>query len=341
MSDSNTIICHIGLSKCGSTVLQNAWAESTNYSSYVLTELVQTIRGAVIAAEGNLAELKQNIAHSKLNRQKLSHSPERYTVISSEGITGGFFQEARASVNIERHARECTAIALQACVDRVLLVVRNPLSWLLSSYYQQIKQGLAYEFHEFLTLHQEAILSNLDLENIIQIFSQLDADLTILPLEMMQENETGFWCEYERRLEIPRPNISSLATDVVSANITQRETIPLHRELNSILLRLESVIKSREFNDKNVVLDAMMKTRKWGTRRALSFADDNEISMIKNHLVSVRPRSSPEAVELDDDFLKFLRQRFIYPLEDLRLFPYEDVLKKYSNSIDVGIVEAV
>ena len=341
MSDSNTVICHIGLSKCGSTVLQNAWAESTNYSSYMLTDLVQTIRGAVIAAEGNLSELKRNISQSKLDRQALSRSPDRYVVISSEGITGGFFQEAPAQANVERHARECTAIALQSCVDRVLLVVRNPLSWLISSYYQQIKQGLAYQFKDFLTNHRAAILSNLDLENIIQIFSQLDADLTILPLELMQENEAFFWREYERRLEIPRPNINSLATDVVSANITQSETIPLHRELNSILLRLESVISSRDFNDKNVVLDAVMKTRKWGTRRALSFADDNEITMINDHLVSVKARSSPKAVELDDNFLTLLRQRFMSPLENLNVFPYDDVLEKYANSIDVGIVEPV
>ena len=127
----------------------------------------------------------------------------------------------------------------------------------------------------------------------------------------------------------------------MSANITQRETIPLHRELNSILLRLESVISSRDFNDKNMVLDAVMKTRKWGTRRALSFADDNEITMINDHLVSVKARSSPKGVELDDNFLTLLRQRFISPLENLNVFPYDDVLKKYSNSIDAGIVEPV
>ena len=341
MSDSNTVICHIGLSKCGSTVLQNAWAQSTNYSTYILTDLVQTIREAVIANKGNLSGLKRNISQNKLTRQALSRSPDRYTVISSEGITGGFFQEALAPANIARHARECTVIALQSCVDRVLLVVRNPLSWLLSCYYQQIKQGSAYQFNDFLTHHRAAILSNLDLENIIQIFSQLDAELTILPLELMQENEAFFWREYERRLEIPRPNINSLATDIMSANITQRETIPLHRELNSILLRLESVISSRDFNDKNMVLDAVMKTRKWGTRRALSFADENEITMINDHLDSVKAWSSPKVVELDDNFLTLLRQRFISPLENLNVFPYDDVLKKYSNSVDAGIVEPV
>lgn len=341
MSDSNTVICHIGLSKCGSTVLQNAWAQSTNYSTYILTDLVQTIRQALIANKGNHSELKRNISQNKLTRQALSRSPDRYTVISSEDITGGFFQEALAPANIERHARECTVIALQSCVDRVLLVVRNPLSWLLSRYYQQIKQGSAYQFNDFLTHHRAAILSNLDLENIIQIFSQLDAEITILPLELMQENEAFFWREYERRLEIPRPNINSLATDIMSANITQRETIPLHRELNSILLRLESVISSRDFNDKNMVLDAVMKTRKWGTRRALSFADDNEITMINDHLDSVKAWSSPKVVELDDNFLTLLSQRFISPLENLNVFPYDDVLKKYSNSIDAGIVEPV
>ena len=203
MSDSNTVICHIGLSKCGSTVLQNAWAQSTNYSTYILTDLVQTIREAVIANKGNLSELKRNISQNKLTRQALSRSPDRYTVISSEGITGGFFQEALAPANIERHARECTVIALQSCVDRVLLVVRNPLSWLLSCYYQQIKQGSAYQFNDFLTHHRAAILSNLDLENIIQIFSQLDAELTILPLELMQENEAFFWREYEEGWRYP------------------------------------------------------------------------------------------------------------------------------------------
>jgi hypothetical protein len=339
MSDSTTIICHIGLSKCGSTVLQNAWAESTNYSTYMLTELVQTIRGAIIAAEGNVDTLKQTISRSKLSRQALSDAPSRYTVISSEGITGGFFQEARPIKNIEKHARECIAVALQSCVDRVLLVVRNPLTWLISSYYQQIKQGSAYTFAEFFSMHYEAILSNLDLENIIQTFSQLDAELTVMPLEMMKENEALFWREYERRLEIPKPDINSLATDVLSANITQKETIALHRELNSILLRLETVISSRDFIDKNLILDAMIKTRKWGTRRALSLADDEQLRTLSNHLAPTSPKSSLIAVKLEDDFKRFLHQRFICPLKDSEVFPYDDILKKYSNSIDGGFVE--
>ena len=300
---------------------------------------MQTIREAVIANKGNLSELQRNISQNKLTRQALSRSPDRYTVISRKVLPVAFSGGA-SSRTLGACTRACV-IALQSCVDRVLLVVRNPLSWLLSRYYQQIKQGSAYQFNDFLTHHRAAILSNLDLENIIQIFSQLDAELTILPLELMQENEAFFWREYERRLEIPRPNINSLATDIMSANITQRETIPLHRELNSILLRLESVISSRDFNDKDMVLDAVMKTRKWGTRRALSFADDNEITMINDHLVSVTARSSPKGVELDDNFLTLLRQRFISPLENLNVFPYDDVLKKYSNSIDAGIVEPV
>jgi hypothetical protein len=128
------------------------------------------------------------------------------------------------------------------------------------------------------------VLANLDLASVVRTFSELDAELTVLPLETLNTNESLCWAEYERRTGFTRTNIKLLTSDKIGANITQRETIALHRELNIIMRELEIVLASNDFpfpEDNEDLLRPLKISRLWTVRRALSIENAEQLPASK------------------------------------------------------------
>ena len=155
-------------------------------------------------------------------------------------------------------------------MDRVLLIIRNPLALVVSSYYQDVKEGASHSFEAFMSTRRPDMLANLDLASMVRTFSKIDAKITVLPVEMLAGTEGIFWAEYERRLRLPKPNVDLLLSDPLAANSTRRETIPLHRQINAILSELEGVVALHEWPEGETLREALSCSRVWSVRRALS-----------------------------------------------------------------------
>lgn len=334
------VLCHIGLAKCGSTVLQNVWASSTNYSLYKCEELVQTVKEALIVNQHNLSAFQQTIAQKKLGENAFDVASGEYVVVSNEGFTNHFYASTTDHAELSRASLECYAALLKPCVDRVLLIVRNPFPLLISSYCQDIKQGASFSFEDFISTRRDDMLANLDLASVVRTFRELDAELAVLPLEILNTNESFFWAEYERRTGFPRPNTKSLTSDPIGANITRRETIPLHRQLNRIMSELERVVASNDFpEEKEDFQRALTFSRVWSVRRALSVANVEQLSRLTTLVGLQQPQSKKTIFEFDAELIDILRERFMLPLENPSMFPYRDILETYEASLDAGGIE--
>ena len=335
-----TVLCHVGLAKCGSTILQNAWARSTNYSLDKCEELVKGIKEIGISNPDHLNDLRQTLERADLNTDVFENTPGQYGVVSNEAITSHSYPSGFNHDDLSRRSLESFAAVLAPYVDRVLLIIRNPLALLVSSYCQDIKEGASHSFEAFMSTRRPDMLANLDLASIVQTFSKIDAKITVLPVEMLAGTEGIFWAEYERRLRLPKPDVDLLLSDPVAANSTRRETIPLHRQINAILSELEGVLALHEWPEGETLLEAISYSRVWSVRRALSVIGEDQFARLAA-MLGVPERQACTTFEFDRDFIDVLWENFMSPLECSELFPYKDVLASYKTSLDGGVVEII
>lgn len=331
-----SILCHVGLAKCASTTLQTSWDNATNYTGYFSHDLVATVRDSVLNNQSDLPQLKKVIEQNRLGAGAFSDATASYVVISDESFTNSGIATA-ADPQIARDVQECIAISLEACVDRVLMMVRDPLSWIRSAYYQQIKQGAAYDFNEFMTTRRRNIIENLDLGGILARFSRLDRDLVVLPMELLSSNEKQFWRDYEARLDFPAPD-SVKPTDRLNTNVTLANTMTLHRSLNALLERMEASVTRGNSPDRAMVLDALKNARTWGTRRALTFANADDLAFIEDAL-GTPSTIEPTIYQLDDVFTGEIEEKFLAPLRARDFFPYPDIWESYAASLSERVIE--
>ena len=252
-----TVLCHVGLAKCGSTVLQNAWERSTNYSLDQCEEPLKRIKEIVSSDPDHPIDLNQTLERGDLNTNLFEDTPGQYGVVSNEDITSHSYPSGSNYDDLARTSLESFAAVLAPYVDRVLLIIRNPFSLLVSSYCQDIKEGASYSFETFISTRRPDMLATLDLVSIVRAFSKIDARITVLPIELLAGTEGIFWAEYERRLRLPKPNVDLLSSDPLAANSTRRETIPLHRQINAILSELEGVVTVYQFPEGETLLEAL------------------------------------------------------------------------------------
>ena len=332
-----SVLCHIGLAKCASTTLQTSWANSSNYVGYFSHDLVTTVRDSVTKNQSDLPQFKRLLAQNGMSASAFSASNAQYLVISNESMTDSGVTTA-SDLQFARDVQDCIAISLEACVDKLLILVRDPLSWIRSRYYQQIKQGFAYEFGDFIANNGSNILENLDLEGIFSRFGRLDASPVVLPLELLQKDENKFWREYEGRLEFPVPDWVTPRSDPIATNVTLANTMEIHRNLNAVIERLETSFSRGKSRDSAAIMDALQKTRTWGTRRALTFASPEDLAFLERAL-GVTKENSPQIYRFDDAFVTEIKKKFLGPLSDSAIFPYPDILASYVMSVSEGSIE--
>ena len=332
-----SVLCHVGLAKCASTTLQNSWANSSNYVGYFSHDLVTTVRESVTKNQSDLPKFKRLLAQNGMNAEAFSATNADYLVISNESMTDSGVTTA-TPLQFTRDVQDCIAISLEACVDRLLVVVRDPLAWIRSSYYQRVKQGFAYEIAEFIEDRGQNILENLDLGGVLGRFGRLDASPVVLPLELLEVAENKFWQEYEGRLGFPVPDWVTPKSDPIAANVTLANTMEIHRNLNAVIERLETSFSRGESRDKAVIMHALQQARTWGVRRALTFANPDDLVFLE-HALGITKESRPQIYRFDDVFLAEIKEKFIGPLSESTIFPYPDILASYVRSVSEGSIE--
>jgi hypothetical protein len=330
-------LCHVGLAKCASTTLQDSWKKSKNYAGYFSRELVETVRESVLKNRDDLPHFKKLLEGNRLSETAFSYARASCVVISDERITSPEF-ENNGDMQLAREVQECLAITLEDCVDRVLMIVRDPLAWIQSAYYQRIKQGSDIDFSEFISASRHKILENLDLGGILARFARLDNDPVILPLELLGKNEAYFWEEYETRLNFPAPDWITPKSDAFNTNVTIPDTMAMHRRLNAALKILEASASRNHAEDQSVVQDGLQIARVWGVRRGLLCSTREERALLADAL-AVPKQIEPAIYLLDDSFADEIERKFIAPLRESGLFPYADLLDSYTTSLNQRKIE--
>lgn len=329
------IVTHIGMAKCLSTALQTAWDHAENYQIFRPTSLIEQIDLIVSDNDGEWQALGEIVSNQQLKRERFEQLAGDVVVLSSENMTTSFTMQASASPSWIRSKHRAMASLFGACSDSILLLVRDPLTWTTSMYYQYIKQGGSLAFREYVDLYQQNILTNLDIKGLLDCFNACCTNLVILPLELARHDEAVFWNEYRDRLGVPLPNPSKLPNHPLDSNVTRTSSIATHRKLNSVLQALENILNFQNYNDKSAVLKGLHMTKTWGMRRAMSLGSDQELKDLAELIGVTEP--SPKTQDLSD-LSAALMECFLEPLRASTQFPYPALVKQYEDNLKSGSV---
>ena len=298
---------HIGLGKCASTTLQNLWLMSKNYAFSNALELSKTVDKLLL----------ESAVPPRINFE-ISREGNEHTVLSSEGLTWGFLNAPEQQHLIAKKQKMIADILIQsACSKHVLILVRNPLEWIKSAHAQSINEGNFCSLTEFIAQQKTFIRSVLNMDFLLSCWQQSDMEISILPVELLNDSDEYFWAFYEDKLGVPRPDAYQRK---MKNNATDRETLYQHACLNRLLWTMQKELSespqySEHFSqEKSTVCGSLDYVRKWATRRYTNYCDFGQLEKM---VPSDPDESASNFLHfiLDEELSSFLQKNFLDPLK--------------------------
>lgn len=313
-----------------STSLQNYWRVSDNYEFLSANQIINASEKIIEAHHPNRDGVLQDYA--KINFDPPALPEGKTKVISEEAFSFSFLHSPELASYIPAK-QEFLANLISEHASKVLLMVRNPIDWIASTQSQQIKEGGFVGLRDYLNSHRDIILANLDLKALKEFWTKSGAELVILPIELARSDEPRFWQEYEKRLGFDRPSNMDVELGAIGENKTIYETVDIHRTSNELLSKLEGIIDRSEFKDKDNAKRAIDYTRRWSVRRALTFAEAEDIKELETILGIDDNLKTSNAMKLDQDFADQISDSFISVLADDDNFNEYGCLEGYQEKL--------
>ena len=315
-------VVHIGLGKCMSTYLQNMWARDPAIRNIEGRQLVQAVNDAIVAHVQHGTELPE----INLNF-KSADVPNR--IFTAEGFTFSFLNAAEMGASIPMKHRY-VARTIAGFAPRVLLVVRDPVSWIASAHAQSINQGGFRNRQQFVSQCRASVLNNLNLNTITQAFTDQGFEVVMLPMELLAEEPDAFWALLEHTCGLSTPaDLRPLS--MTDQNRTNHKQLPLAAAINRVHARLADGVRRGNEPDAEAVLQTLGHAQAWGARRGLSGADEAVLAELRG-LVNHADEDAFLSYEVDEAFVAALRRDFITPLESVDTVA--PMLERYNASLD-------
>jgi hypothetical protein len=208
MAQSNKFqpaLIHIGLPKTATTYMQTAWHNDPD-TCLVRDALLPLIYAAENREKAGVASsLIPQPAQINFDTPQM---PGQKLVFSNEAISG-LYLNRRADKGRIRAFQEHVAAQLKASVpkSKILIVSRSPEKWIKSIYNQAVKQGSGDTFAQFLRRERDYIEQTLNIRELFTVWKQQfgSDNVLVLPMELLQEDEPGFFREIERFSGLPSP----------------------------------------------------------------------------------------------------------------------------------------
>ncbi|TCT26473.1 hypothetical protein EDD68_102175 [Melghiribacillus thermohalophilus] len=290
----NTGFIHIGMMKTASTYMQNVWLRDKSYSL--------SWRGTMSFLEKLRETAKKDDAFHDLSLDihvDRNLNKGETLVISNEGFSTAYLNQlefqAKIPHFIDLTSRNLGKLAKET--PNLLMVIREPLSWIRSIYIQSIKEGWSGSAQEFVDRQFTFLKHSLDLEHILGCYQRYFGNILILPYEILKQDEQAFWeiISYSFNTPVAETRISEKLNPSLDV-----ERVYLLSKLNGmnrmILNNLAQSDNYRDAQEKTYLVKNHAHTGKWVHRRFVEFANDEKIK----HLYSMFNITEPE-----EDFLHF------------------------------------
>lgn len=325
---------HIGMMKTATTYMQNIWLRD---DAYCLSH-----QGSI----PYLMELRERVRKGQLSssvvkqiQTDMSYRSEQKIVISNEGFSTAFMNEKKyqhlVPDFVEFASRSLSEFS--KLTSNVLIVVREPISWLRSAFVQSIKQGGNGNFQNFIDEQNSLVKHSLDLESIVERYSRYFSTILILPYEALKKDEAEFWSAISDRFSVPQ--VSAKINSQVNTSLNDERTFFLS-ELNGMVQLLIETIQSagsyRNEHEKNELANRFPNDSKWVFRRFMEHADEEQLKELKGILSREECAKDFFRVDMPDELLSHIEEKFIHflsgKIDGSILRSYDESVKLASKS---------
>ena len=270
---------HVGLGKCASTYLQNAWGQDPRYS------LIDFKAYAKVGREFAAQEKKIPTTWQRL---ALPEVPGQFAVSSCESFLYSYYTDPKKASTTMGSLFSNSAQIISSITDaqKILVMVRDPVAWARSAYTQAIKQGGSETFSEFLGDYATWVQRSLDLRKIREVFGLRDRSVVFLSADDLRHRPDWFWGRYESLLECPRPNEPAVNPLGHNGSFSEQNTKRLlvfnrYRRMFREFLHdpgsypETSPVFRDEYEDISKKISELDSYFNWVSRRCFEFADES------------------------------------------------------------------
>ena len=273
---------HIGMFKTATTYMQNLWLNNDNYtlSWQGNINFLRKFRNTV-AQDENLNNLSIEI---ETDRQRVEG---KHLILSNEGFSGAYLNKLEYQTKGSKLISEISRVlgSLEVTNDNLLIVVREPLSWIKSAFIQSVKQGGHGSAQNFVNNQKEFLLNSLNLNHILSSYSRYFNNILVLPFELLKDDEDKLWQTISDEFNVPLVE-NRMQKLNVSLDLKRVFILSKMNEMSDKAVSTISTAKSytREREKKNII-SGYKQSGKWVHRRFVEHAKEKEINELYNLLV--------------------------------------------------------
>lgn len=239
---------HIGLHKSASTLLQSTifshHPELATVGNFSNSESARRFRQHIwTLCKTNAGELNINdwrTEFDSLTRTHLHLHDDIVFGISEERLSGHYLTGERVEFNLHALRQSFGPI-------RIILILRNPLTYIVSAYSEYIKAGGTLSMHNFLHYYDSNGLAvKLAYKPLVQKIGNIFGSdkLLVLPYEWLKDDQLAFFTALTDFLGISTFDVQAIATPTRRNRSPSKVTHMLLRWINSLNLRRKARLRT-------------------------------------------------------------------------------------------------
>lgn len=305
---------HIGMFKTATTYMQNLWLNNEKYtlSWQGNINFMRKFRNAVAKGE-NLNNFSIDI---ETDRQRVEGE---HLIISNEGFSGAYLNKLEYQDKGSKFISEISMVlgSLEVTNENLLILVREPLSWIKSAFIQSIKQGGYGSAQKFVNTQKGFLLNSLNLSHILSSYSRYFNNILVLPFELLKDDEDKLWQAISDEFNVPLVK-NRMQKLNVSLDLKRVFILSKMNEMSDKAVSTISTAKSyKRKREKKNIISGYKQSSKWVHRRFVEHAKKKEIDELYK-LFNLGKNDIPDdfyELELPDDLIKVIENNYFNVLE--------------------------
>ncbi len=329
----NISLLHIGMMKTATTYMQNTWSQDpgTCLAWNGTFAFLQTLRNGTLAGE-----LKPD---DKLDIQIDKPLEEgQQVIVSNEGFSTAFLNGPLPHQQLIPDFIELASAALGKLLPQledVLILVREPVSWIRSMHIQSIKEGGFDSAQDFVDKNRYFLTASLNLNHIKACYANHFGRLHIAPFEQLKENEAAFWEWLENRTGVVRPSVKGTERNASLGPSDAHLLAVLNRQAKTLLAGIRDAEAYQMPQEKESLLSSFGGCSPWVNRRFAEFASEGQKQSMKDLLNSEPPPDGFFRFRLDSNLAASIRENFIGALKTVDGFDSRH-LQEYESRLEAN-----
>lgn len=315
----NVSFLHIGMMKTASTYMQQNLALNKEYSIQWGNnrEYLYKMRENIL--KNSLVDINFRISPDQANKKK-------NIVISSEGFSTAFLNQPEQQIKIPEFI-DYTSEQLEVVskhTQNLLIVIRDPISWIKSIYIQSLKEGNSGNAQNFVNEQKNFIRNSLNLSDIVKKYGRFFSNILIMPYEILIENEDLFWGVISQSFNCPK--IQKKIKNKINTSIDIKRSY-LISYLNRQQKLVSNTIMQHSKEDSRIekLVPNYLESGKWLNRWVAERATEKEIELLYRDLgISEFPAEFLKFT-LDHETKNFIEKNYIG-------FLFENILHEFPQS---------